>query len=104
MPKQLPPCRRCTKPMVPGTAKKVPRGKVAHKSRHLCRGCFVIERQAGRLDAYPLVTRRQHEIIRTAAELAEAGMTRLEIISYLGVSRGAFERAHYRAGVKLVRL
>lgn len=102
MPKKLPPCRRCDTPMVPGTTKVIPGGMVAHKSRHLCRECFAIERQAGRLDNYSRITRSQRDVIFAAADLAEVGMKRIEIIDYLGMSRAAFERAHQRAGVRMM--
>jgi hypothetical protein len=98
----LGPCLKCAKPMVFGTVKKPPRGKVAHKSRRLCRGCFAWAEYNDRLQDYPMIYRRRQDLINAAADLGEIGMKRLEICRYLGVSRDAFERAHQRAKVRMV--
>jgi len=94
-------CLRCGQSMVDGKTyvanPKIQRKYSRHYSRGLCRTCYSNEKYHGRLNDWPLLTRKRDELLEEWVLLRSAGVPIAQAAERMGISVIALDRALHRA-------
>lgn len=93
-------CARCGRDTIDGrtytTRPDLRDGRKPHGGRGLCKTCYTIENEAGRLDRWSRVNRRREDLIIEWDLLRSAGVGLVEAARRIGVKPATLDRALHR--------